>query len=177
MTHVFLALASLALLGMVGVQNYLVPALRQETISSGLTGPLHWGLDASYAILAAVLGVGFWGHGLMEGVAFVAALALLLTAATNTFAGLVDRLTGGKHSLWHSRFTVVVFASALVLEIIGDHGGLWWLTLANVLVPGAIYAWFRYRPTSIGGVVVAASPAAEKAYVTLLCVWLIACGG
>jgi hypothetical protein len=93
---------------------------------------------------------------------------------TNTAHGWVDSITNGQHALWHSRFTILVFVSVLALEVVGDQGWRWWITAANVLVPVAIYAWFRFRPTIIGGVEIAASPAAEKAYVLGLCIWLIA---
>lgn len=173
MSHAFLAIASLALLGMIGAQNYLVPSLRQETISSGLTGPLHWWLDLSYLLLAVALVLGTAGHPLMQALATIAAVALVLTAATNTFGAFVDKITGGKHSLWHSRFTIAVFVSALLLQVAGDHGRLWVLTVLNVAIPAAIYVYFRYRETTIEGTSIAASPAAEKAFVSGLCLWLV----
>lgn len=174
MTHAFLALACLALLGAIGAQDYLVPSLRNETISAGLTGPYHWWLDGTYLVLAVALVGSFAAHPLMELLAVVSAVSLLLVASTNTFWRWWDRETLGNHSLWHSRFTIAVFTSALLLQIVGDHGWWWGLTALNVLVPAAIYTWFHCRITLIEGVSVAASPAAEKAYVAFLCVWLIA---
>lgn len=173
MNHVFLTLACVGLLATIAAQDWLYPALRNETISSGLTGPFHAALDAAYVPVALAVALGFLAHPLMEILAVIAAGALILVAVTNTAWVWVDKVTKGQHALWHSRSTIVVFASVLALEVVGDHGAFWWLTLANVLVPGAIYAWFRYRPTSIGGVVVAASPAAEKCFVLGLTVWLI----
>jgi hypothetical protein len=176
-SHVFLALACLVLLGVIAAQDYLVPALRNQTISAGLTGPYHALLDASYVPLAAALFLAFRSHALMELFAVIAAIALLLVAATNTAWRFFNALTDGQHSLWHSRFTLVVFTSALALQLAGDHGWRWWLTGANVAIPAAAYAYFRFRPTPIKVMSIAplhASPAAEKLFVTGLCVWLIA---
>jgi hypothetical protein len=172
MSHVFLALACLALLLVIAAQDYLVPALRNETISAGLTGKEHALLDASYVPLAAALCLAFTGW--MEVFAVIAAVALLLVAATNTAWRFFDLITDGAHSTWHSRFTLVVFTSALALQVSGDHGWWWALTAANVAIPAACYAYFHYRATIIDGVSVAASPAAEKVFVLGLCVWLIA---
>lgn len=128
-------------------------------------------LDASYVPLAAALCLAFAGW--MEVFAVISALALLLVAATNTAWRFFDLLTDGAHATWHSRFTLVVFTSALALQLAGDHGWRWGLTVANVAIPGACYAYFHYRATIIDGVSVAASPAAEKLFVTGLCIWLI----
>ncbi len=173
MSHIFLALACLLLLAAIAAQDYLVPALRNETISAGLTGPDHVLLDASYVPLAAALFLAFRGHALMELFAAIAAIALLLVAATNTAWRFFNALTDGQHSLWHSRFTLVVFTSALALQLAGDYGWRWWLTALNVAIPAAIYAWFHFRRTDIAATWIAASPAAEKAFVAGLCVWLI----
>jgi len=171
--HTFLVLACIGLLATIAAQDWLYPVFRNETISSGLTGPFHAALDAAYIPVALAVILGFLDHPLMEALAVISALALILVAVTNTARVWVDRITKGKHALWHSRATLVVFVSVLALEAVGDHGWHWGITAGNVFAPAAIYAWFHYRPTSIGGVVVAASPAAEKAYVAGLCVWLI----
>ena len=171
MSHAFLALACAALLGTIAVQNWLYAPLRNETISAGLTGPYHWYLDASYVPLSAALLMVF--HGWMEAFATVAGISLILVAVTNTFHTWVDSLTKGEHSLWHSRFTLVVFCSALALQIAGDHGWMWALTVLNVLIPGACYFYFHFRKTTIRGTLIAASPAGEKIYVAFLCLWLI----
>lgn len=173
MTHAFLALACLALLLVIAAQDWLYKPLRNETISAGLTGPYHVALDAAYVPLAAALCLNFSGHPLMRVFAVISAVALILVAATNTAWRFFDLVTDGAHALWHSRFTLAVFTSALALQIAGDHGWRWGLTALNVLVPGAIYAYFHYRATIIDGVSVAASPAAEKAFVGFLCLWLI----
>lgn len=168
---ILLALSCLALLLVIATQDYLYKPLRNETISAGLTGPYHVLLDVSYVPLSAALVLSF--HGLMAVFASIAAVALLLVAATNTAWRFFDALTDGQHSLWHSRFTLVVFASALALQVAGDHGHWWALTGINVLVPAAAYAYFHFKKTDIDGVDIAASPAAEKLYVAGLCVWLI----
>lgn len=164
LAHVFLALACLALLGAIGVQNYLVPALRNETISSGLTGPYHWWLDGTYLVLAVALVMGFRDRPLPLALASIAGLALILTAATNTFHAFVDRITDGQHSLWHSRFTTVVFASALALEVAVNRSGpvaLWGMTGFGLAAPGSIYGLTRR------------SDYAEKLAVLGICCWLI----
>lgn len=174
MPHALLALSCLALLLVIAAQDWLYKPLRNETISAGLTGRYHVALDAAYVPLAAALCLNFDGHPLMRVFAIISAVALILVAATNTAWRWFDLLTDGAHSTWHSRFTLTVFTSALALQVIGDHGWRWWLTMANVAIPGACYAYFHYRATIIEGVSVAASPAAEKLYVFGLCLWLIA---
>lgn len=169
--HVLLALACLALLGVIAVQDWLYIPLRNETISAGLTGPYHVLLDASYVPLSVALVFSF--HGWMAVFADIAAVALLLVAATNTAWRWFDALTDGQHSKWHSRFTLVVFVSALLLQVACDHGFRWILTELNVIFPAMVYAYFHFKPTKIGGTVVEASPAAEKSYVLGLCLWLI----
>lgn len=174
MTHAFLALSCLALLIVIAAQDWLYAPLRNETISAGLTGPYHWWLDISYLVLAVALVGSFTAHPLMEVLAVVSAVALLLVASTNTFWRWWDRETLGNHSLWHSRFTVAVFASALLLQLAGDHGWLWGLTVLTVALPAGVYGYFHLERTDIEGTVVAGSPAAEKIFVMLLSVWLIA---
>jgi hypothetical protein len=171
MTHAFLALSCLALLGMIAFQDWRVTSLRNDTISAGLTGPYHWYLDASYLLLAIALVLAF--RGLMEALAILSSIALLLTAATNTFGPFVDRLTGGKHSLWHSRFTIATFVCALLLQLAGDHGYLWGLTVLTVAIPAGAYGYFHTEKTDIDGTVIAASSAAEKLFVSGLAIWLI----
>lgn len=173
MTHAFLALSCLALLLVIAAQDWLYKPLRNETISAGLTGPYHVALDAAYVPLSMALWIAFWGRPWMELFAAIAATALLLVAATNTAWRFFDGLTDGEHALWHSRLTLVVFTSALALQIAGDHGWRWWFTAANVAIPGACYAYFHYRQTDIDGTVIAASPAAEKVFVLGLTLWLI----
>lgn len=173
MTHAFLALACLVLLGVIALQDYFVPSLRNETISSGLTGRYHVLLDVAYLPLAAAMLLSFRGHWLMEILAGTAAIALLGVAATNTAWRFFDQLTDGQHSLWHTRITIVVFGSALLLQVAGDQGGRWGLTLLNVAVPAIAYEYFSRRKAPLGGMVVAPGPAAEKLFVAGLCLWLI----
>ena len=174
MTHAFLALAALVLLIVIALQDYLVPSLRNATISSGLTGRYHVLLDVAYVPLAASMFTSFGGHWVMQILAGISGAALLGVAATNTAWRFFDKLTDGQHALWHSRLTIVVFASALLLEVAGDRGGRWWLMLLNLALPAAAYWYFTTEKTDIEGIVVAASPAAEKLYVAGLCLWLMA---
>lgn len=161
--HILLALAAIALVGVIAAQDYLYAPLRQESVSAGLTGPYHWWLDASYVVLAAALVGSFHGHGLSGVFATVAAIALILTAVTNTFGTWVDSITNGEHALWHSRFTAIVFVSALALQVsANDSATMWCITAANVAAPAAVYL--------LSG----NSPYTEKVGVLLICVWLTA---
>lgn len=169
--NVFLALSCVALLCVIAAQDFWYPPLRNETISAGLTGPYHVLLDASYVPLAAALCLPF--HGWMAVFGYISALALLLVAATNTAWRWFDALTHGQHALWHSRFTLIVFCSAIALQVAGDHGWFWAMTAANVLIPGICYGYFHFEKTDIDGVTISASPAAEKLFVLGLCIWLI----
>lgn len=173
MTHAFLALAALVLLIVIALQDYLVPSLRNATISSGLTGRYHVLLDVVYVPLAASMFMSFRGHLVMEILGGIAGLALVGVAATNTAWRFFDKLTDGQHSLWHTRLTLTVFVSALLLQIPGDQDGRWILTLLNLALPAAAYVYFATENTDIEGIVVAASPAAEKLYVAGLCLWLM----
>lgn len=160
--HLFLALAALAVVAVVAVQDYKVVALRQESISAGLTGPYHWYLDASYVVLAVALVLAFKGAGVAFVLATTSAIALILTAVTNTFGTFVDTLTKGQHAVWHARFTAVVFLAALALECVANHGPVFWtLTVVNVAAPGVVYL--------LSG----DSPYTEKVGVLVLCMWLV----
>lgn len=169
--HLFLALACAALLGTIAAQDFMWKPLRNKTISAGLTGPYHVLLDASYIPLAVALCMAF--NGWMEVFAIISAIALLLVATTNTAWKFVDSITGGQHAKWHTRFTLVVFVSALLLQVFGDRHLMWALTALNLIVPAIAYVYFHYCQTDIDGVVIAAIPAAEKLYVAGLCIWLI----
>ncbi|MGH2902163.1 MAG: hypothetical protein ACRDK7_00995 [Solirubrobacteraceae bacterium] len=174
MSHATLALACLGLLAVIAAQDWLYPPLRNESISAGLTGPYHALLDASYVPVSATLILACRGQGWMEAFAVIAGVALLLVAASNTAWRFFDSVSGGRHAKLHSTFTLVVFASVLALQLVGDRGGMWTITALNVLMPAVAYAYFHYRPTTIYGTTIAASPAAEKLYVAGLCAWLIA---
>lgn len=171
MNHALLAFSCCALLLVIAVQDFLVIPLRNETVSAGLTGPYHVLLDASYVPLSLALLLGFSGW--MEVFAAISAVALLFVAATNTAWRFFDVLTEGEHALWHSRCTLIVFASAIALQVSGDHSGFWALTMLNIIIPGVCYAYFHFKPTTIKGVTIEASPAAEKLYIFFLCLWLI----
>jgi hypothetical protein len=172
--NVALILSCIALLLTIAAQDFWYAPLRNETVSSGLTGPYHVLLDASYIPLAAVLCFYFNGQPWPMFFAVVAAVSLLIVAASNTAWRWFDTLTDGEHTDVHSSATLVVFISALMLQMVTNHGWHWWLTVANVLVPVECYFYFHYKPTVINGITIAASPAAEKLYITGLCVSLIA---
>lgn len=174
MMHAFLALACLIVLIVIALQDYFVPSLRNATISSGLTGRYHVLLDVAYVPLAASMFTSFSGHLSMQILGGIAGIALLGVAATNTAWRFFDKLTDGQHSIWHTRLTITVFVSALLLQPPGDGHGRWMLTLLNLALPAAAYAYFATEKTGIDGIIIAASPAAEKLYVAGLCLWLIA---
>lgn len=163
MDRIFLALAALALLGAIAAQDWLVPTLRNETVSSGLDGPKHGLLDAAYLVLAVALVLGFRAHPLTEAFAIITAIALVLSGVANTAWRWTDRVTGGKHELWHLRFTIVIFAAAAAVEVTADvgRGALWAVSAAGALVPAAV--WGLTQRTDY----------AEKVGVLLLCFWLI----
>lgn len=165
----FLLIAALLLLIVIGVQNYLYPPLREETISDGLYGPYHWFLDGSFIILSIALGLTFIGKGFIEeGLAIGGAIALMMTAITNTFSTWIDKITNGLHNKLHAYFTGVVFLTMIGLEINQDHGNWWWLTGVTLLLPVAVVGLCQiFKHIKIG-------PAAEKAGVFGLCLWLIA---
>lgn len=174
-SHLLLIAACVFLLGTIAFQDYSVTALRNETVSSGLTGPLHWLLDASYVPIAVMLPVVFATSFLPFALALISSIALLLVASTNTFHVWWDAETGGNHARWHSRFTLVVFIASIVLQVVADfqHPAMSALTVFSVIVPSAVYVYFHLESTDIDGTVVAASPAAEKALITFLCLYYI----
>jgi hypothetical protein len=163
MSHLALALASLALIGVIAYQEVRYPPFRQETISQGLNGPGHVALDASLGLLGAAL---LWAApgGLPTAIAALTALGLAGIAVTNTAWRWVDGLTGhlGGHERWHLYFTALVFASAFAFEAVADRGALWALTAVNIAAPAAIYALARRQDY------------AEKVGVLILPVWMVA---
>ncbi|MGH8261392.1 MAG: hypothetical protein ACREUG_17050 [Steroidobacteraceae bacterium] len=162
MNMLALAFAAIALLAVIAAQDYLWAPLRNETISSGLEGPYHWWLDGAYIVLAAALCMGFTGRPLTEAFAVVTAIALVLSGVANTAYRWVDQVTGGKHEQLHLAFTAVVFLGAAGVELTADRGALWWLSLANGVVPAALWGLTSRKDY------------AEKIGVLLLCLWLIA---
>lgn len=180
MNHLLLTLACIFLPLVIAAQDFLYIPLRNETISAGLTGPYHWWLDAAYLPLSIFLVLRFavdypvGPHPFLAAIlACIAAIALIAVAVTNTFWRWVDGFTDEKHALWHSRFTIAVFISAIALQIVCDSGSFWIMTFLNFAIPGAAYFYFHTIPTTIKGVTIAASPAAEKLYTFQLCLWLI----
>lgn len=168
----FLICASVLLLVVIAVQNYLYPPLRQETISDGLYGPYHWWLDGAYVMLSIALGCAFYGKGLGEVFASIAALSLMVTAVSNTFSTWVDRVTGGLHSKIHTIFTGVMFLSMLGLQAVENRGSMWILSVAGLAVPAILYIMASNNKAH-GIVDIAPGPAAEKTAVAFLCAWLI----
>jgi hypothetical protein len=160
-THTFLALAALALLGVVAVQNYWVPLLRQKTISSGLTGPYDGLLLAAFALLSAALVLAFRHQGAGEYIADAAAGFLVLTGVSGRFS---DDLPDGE--LWHTRFTAVTFVLAITLQFVmnGHNAALWVITGGAILY--ALTTHFLVSNASV----------TEKVGVTGLCLWLAAWG-
>jgi hypothetical protein len=165
----FLTISALLLLIVIAVQNYLYPSLREETISDGLYGPYHWFLDGAYVVLAIALGLAFDGKGLAETLAFLAGGALIVTAITNTFSTWVDKLKPGLHTKLHTWFSIGMFLSMLGLQATQNHGWMWGLSAAGIVIP-TIVAGFLTTHKSLG---ILAGPAAEKTAVLFLCVWLI----
>lgn len=166
MSNLFLASSAALLLGVIAVQNYLYPPLREETISDGLYGPYHWFLDGAYVILATALCLHFSGQGLAEVLAFVIAGCLGVTAVSNTFSKWVDKITNGMHSKIHTWFTIVMLLTVLGLEY--QHSGWKWV-VANVAVPavvGGVCTIFKKLKIIPG-------PAAEKAAIAVMCAWLM----
>jgi hypothetical protein len=165
----FLTLAALLLLAVIAFQNYKYPQLRELTVSDGLYSsvPDHWMLDAVYVVLATTLALAFSGLGLAAILAYFAGGALLVTGASNTFSVWVDKVTNGLHNKIHSYLSIGMFLSMLGVQAVSDHGWLWYLSGAGIVVPGIVYA--VSKPLKI-----AAFPAAEKAAIFFLCVWLIA---
>lgn len=163
----FLTGAAVLLLGVIAVQNYLYPPLREETISDGLYGPYHWLLDGAYAILATALVLTFIGQGLVaQCLAYSIAGCLGITAMSNTFSVWVDKITGGLHSKIHTWFTILMLLEVLFLESIQSS---WVWTVVNIGLPvlvGGSLALFK----KLG---IAPGPAAEKTAVAVMCAWLM----
>lgn len=164
MSSIAVAFAALAVIGVVTAQNIVNPVFRQQTISQGLNGRWHVALDGAFGLLAASLVWVAWGHWWLETTAIVSAIGLVGISVTNTAWRWVDSLVGrlGGHEPAHLAFTAVVFLGAAAFELAGEHGGLGWLSGANLLVPLAIWGLTRRQDLT------------EKAGVLLLCWWLFA---
>lgn len=158
--HLFLALASFVLIAVVVVQDHLVPALQQKSISSGLTGPYHWYLDASFVMLAVALVLAFssatW---IQKSLAIGAGVSLVLTGASGTWT---DNL-GPNGEKIHSALTAVTFVLAIILQLVSNTTpGMWGITGLALLCAGATHF------------LVANASVTEKIGVLGLCGWLIA---
>lgn len=162
MSHVFLALAALALVAAIVFQDLRYVPFRSETVSQGLNGPGHLWLDGAYVLLAAALVWAFRGAALPF--AILTAVALVASGICNTAWRWVDGLTGKPrgHEAWHLHFTYIVFCGAFAVEAFSNHGSLWWLSLAGLLAPLEI--WALTKRTDL----------AEKSAVMLMCLWMVA---
>jgi hypothetical protein len=158
--HLYLALACASLLAVVGVQDYLVPVLRQKSISAGLTGPYHWYLDAAMFLLAAALIVAFrHSHWYQSLLAEAAGVSLIFTALSGTYTTNLG-VNGEKI---HSALTAVTFVLAIVLQLVFNHTPAMW-TITGFGIVGAILTHF----------LVPVASTTEKMGVLGLCAWLIA---
>jgi len=164
----FLALAALLLLAVIAYQNYLYPQLRQLTISDGLYSdvPNHWLLDGAYVVLATALVRAFENHGFSELLAWFASVCLMITAISNTFSTIVDKLTNGLHNKIHTWATIAMLLTMLGLE--GLTSGWKWVAF-NVAVPAAVAGVL----TVFKKIGIVPGPAAEKAGITALCAWMV----
>ena len=163
MSHIAVALAALAVVAVIILQDVVYAPFRTQTVSQGLNGPDHVALDAAFGLLAAALVWVAWGRSL-EATAIVAAVGLVGISVTNTAWRWVDSLVGrlGGHEPVHLAFTVVVFVGAGAFEVVGDHGALGWLSGANLLAPLIVWALTKKQDVT------------EKVGVGLLCYWLFA---
>lgn len=119
--HLWLALAALAIVAVVIVQDHLVPALQSKSISSGLTGPYHWYLDGAFVALAVALALAFRGSALLQQIlASGAAFFLVLTGASGTWTDWLDQRTNGQGEKIHAACTAVTFVLALGLQVASD---------------------------------------------------------
>lgn len=158
--HVLLAVAALAIVGVVAVQDHVVPALKGASISSGLTGPTHWWLDASFALLALALALAFrFGTDAQRVLSATAALGLILTGASGTWTALL----GPSGERIHAICTGVTFALAIALQCVSNASpGMWGIT-----VWGAAAALVTH-------LLVPNASVTEKIGVLGLCGWLVA---
>jgi len=171
-----LVFASVLLLGVIALQNILIPALRTETISDGLftDSELFWLQDTAYAVLAYALASTFWNTGLVnEILSITTAGALMLTAFTNTCKLLVDKIKPNLHVKLHTLFTIVMFLSVLALEFVNDKGWWTWLSIATIALPAAIIGGCQLFKTKLGQLAALGGSIAEKLAVLLICCWLI----
>lgn len=158
--HLLLPLACLTLLAVIAVQDYLVPLLRQKSISSGLTGPYDGWLLAAFAFLSVALVIAFGKAPLIpRALADGAAFFLILTGASGRFT---DQIPNGE--IWHTRLTAVTFVLAILLQLVtnGYNPILWTLTLGGI--GSALITHFLVANASV----------TEKIGVAGLCFWLIA---
>jgi hypothetical protein len=166
-----LIIAALTLLAVIAYQNWATPALRNETISDGLYPDVssHWLLVAAYALLATALVNAFIdvSHAAMV-LSIISAVALAITAFTNSFPTWVDKVTGGLHAKIHTLATIAMFLAMLTLEGVVDSGWLIWVSVASVWVPLVVGGVMSLAKSKL-----APGPVAEKLAVLCLCSWMI----
>lgn len=162
--HVLLALAALAICGVVVAQDILVHKLQQESISAGLTGPYHWWLDGAFVLLATFLWLAFKnGTPLQHALSAAAAGCLILTGASGTWTTWLDKYTKSNGEKIHTGCTAVTFSLALALQLVSNHdAGMWGMTVWGVAAAGVTHY------------LVANASVTEKIGVLGLCGWLVA---
>jgi hypothetical protein len=161
MIHLYLALACALLLGVIAVQDYLVPVLQQKSISAGLTGPYHWYLDGAMVLLACALAFAFqhapwYQHALAN----LAGVSLILTAGSGTYTTNL----GPNGEKIHSGLTAVTFVLAIALQLVVNHTPAMW-TITGLGIVSAVLTHYLV-PT--------VASTTEKMGVLGLCAWLIA---
>jgi hypothetical protein len=158
MTNIFLAAAAALVPAVVTVQNALIPKLRQQSISSGLTGPYHALLDASFAALSVALALAF-AHGTVAQrvLAYAAGALLVATGVTGTWT---DKIKDGEKL--HTIFTALTFGAALMLQAVSNQSAPMW-TITGAGIAAAAVTHYLVPVASV----------TEKIGVLGLCAWLI----
>lgn len=158
--HPLLAAAAVAVCAVWATQDYLVPELRQKSISSGLTGPYHWFLDGAFVLLAVALSRAFMDVPPVPHVlATAAAICLVLTGASGTYTAAL----GPNGEKIHAGCTAVTFGLAIALQVVSNHTAWMW-GVTGLAAAVAVATHF----------LVANSSVTEKVGVLGLCAWLVA---
>lgn len=158
--HLFLAIAAFGVCAAWALQDYLVPVLRQKSISSGLTGPYHLVLLGSFFLLSLSLVISFKGGTLVQhALAVAAAVGLTLTGASGTWTTEL----GANGEKIHASLTAVTFVLAIALQLVSNHtASMWGITGLAIAVAGTTHF------------LVANASVTEKVGVLGLCAWLVA---
>lgn len=159
-SHLLLALAALALLFVVALQDILRPALAHESISTGLSGPMDGLLLGAFALLSGALVYAFNDTTVLQSLlAGAAAIGLVVTGLT----GWLTTELGPNGERYHVISTAITFSLAVALQLVTNHTPLLW----GITVGGAAAAIATHF-------LVANPSVTEKVGVTGLCGWLIA---